>query len=184
MAERLDVRVAVLATDGFEESELTEPARALRDAGAKVEVIAPKGGSIQGFRHFDKGQSVTVDRTLEEAKPEEYDALMLPGGALNADALRAVPRALEFVRSFQEAGKPVAAICHAPWTLISAGVVRGRTLTSYHTIQDDVRNAGGKWVDREAVEDGNWVTSRQPSDIPAFNQAILRLFAHAPAGAH
>jgi len=184
MAERLDVRVAVLATDGFEESELTEPARALRDAGAKVEVIAPKGGSIQGFRHFDKGQSVTVDRTLEEAKPEEYDALMLPGGALNADALRAVPRALEFVRSFQEAGKPVAAICHAPWTLISAGVVRGRTLTSYHTIQDDVRNAGGKWVDREVVEDGNWVTSRQPSDIPAFNQAMLRLFAHAPAGAH
>jgi len=184
MAERLDVRVAVLATDGFEESELTEPARALRDAGAKVEVIAPKGGSIQGFRHFDKGQSVTADRTLEEAKPEEYDALMLPGGALNADALRAVPRALEFVRSFQEAGKPVAAICHAPWTLISAGVVRGRTLTSYHTIQDDVRNAGGKWVDREVVEDGNWVTSRQPSDIPAFNQAMLRLFAHAPAGAH
>jgi len=184
MAERLDVRVAVLATDGFEESELTEPARALRDAGAKVEVIAPKGGSIQGFRHFDKGQSVTVDRTLDEAHPEEYDALMMPGGALNADALRVVPRALEFVRSFQAAGKPIAAICHAPWTLISAGVVRGRTLTSYHTIQDDVRNAGGKWVDREVVEDGNWVTSRQPSDIPGFNQAMLRLFAHAPAGAH
>jgi protease I len=184
MAERLDVRVAVLATDGFEESELTEPARALREAGAKVEVVAPKGGSIQGFRHFDKGQSVTVGRTLDEARPEEYDALLMPGGALNADALRVVPRAQEFVRSFQGAGKPIAAICHAPWTLISAGVVRGRTLTSYHTIQDDVRNAGGHWVDREVVEDGNWVTSRQPGDIPAFNKAMLELFAHAPAGAH
>ena len=183
MAERLNIRVAVMATDGFEESELTEPMRALRDAGAKVEVIAPKGGSIQGFRHFDKGQSVTVDRTLDEAQPEEYDALMMPGGALNADALRVVPRAQEYVRSFQEAGKPIAAICHAPWTLISAGVVRGRTLTSYHTIQDDVRNAGGNWVDREVVEDGNWVTSRQPSDIPAFNKAMLKLFARSPAGA-
>ncbi len=184
MAERLDVRVAILATDGFEESELTGPARALREAGAKVEVIAPKGGSIQGFRHFDKAQSVTVDRTLDEARPEEYDALLMPGGALNADALRVVPRAQEFVRSFQEAGKPIAAICHAPWTLISAGVVRGRTLTSYHTIQDDVRNAGGKWVDREVVEDGNWVTSRQPGDIPAFNKAMIRLFAQAPAAHH
>jgi protease I len=183
MAERLDARVAIMATDGFEESELTEPMRSLREAGAKVEVIAPKGGSIQGFRHFDKGQSVAVDRTLDEAKPEEYDALMLPGGALNADALRVVPRAQEYVRSFQEAGKPIAAICHAPWTLISAGVVRGRTLTSYHTIQDDVRNAGGRWVDREVVEDGNWVTSRQPSDLPAFNKAMLRLFARSPAGA-
>jgi deglycase len=184
MAERLDIRVAIMATDGFEESEVTEPMRALREAGARVEVVAPKGGSIQGFRHFDKGQSVTVDRTLDEAQPEEYDALMMPGGALNADALRVVPRAQEYVRSFQEAGKPIAAICHAPWTLISAGVVRGRTLTSYHTIQDDVRNAGGNWADREVVEDGNWVTSRQPSDLPAFNKAMLRLFAHAPAGAH
>jgi deglycase len=183
MAERLGARVAIMATDGFEESELTEPMRALREAGAKVEVIAPKGGSIQGFRHFDKGQSVTVDRTLDEAQPEEYDALMMPGGALNADALRVVQRAQEFVRSFQEAGKPVAAICHAPWTLISAGVVRGRTLTSYHTIQDDVRNAGGNWVDREVVEDSNWVTSRQPSDLPAFNKAMLKLFARSPAGA-
>jgi protease I len=126
---------------------------------------------------------VTADRTLDEARPEEYDALMMPGGALNADALRAVPRAREFVRSFQEAGKPIAAICHAPWVLISAGVVRGRTLTSYHTIQDDVRNAGGNWADREVVEDGNWVTSRQPSDIPAFNKAMLRLFARSPAAA-
>src|SRR5437764_14098649 len=184
MAELSDCRVAVLATDGVEEVELTEPTRALREAGARVEVLAPKGGSIQAFKHFDKSNTLTVDGTLAEARPEDYDAVVLPGGALNADALRVVPEAPAFVQAAQEAGKPIAVICHGPWLLISAGLVRGRTLTSYHTIQDDVRNAGGTWVDRDVVEDGNWVSSRQPSDLPAFNRAMIKLFAGSavPAG--
>lgn len=181
MSELSDLRVAVLATDGFEETELTEPVKALRDAGAHVDIISLKKEPIQAFRHMDKGRTILVDRTLDEVRPEEYDALQLPGGALNADTLRTVPEVQQFVRAFQEAGKPMAVICHAPWILISAGLVRGRTLTSYHTMQDDVRNAGGNWVDREMVQDGNWVTSRQPKDLPAFNRAMLELFAHAPA---
>jgi protease I len=178
-----DLHVAIIASDGFEEAELTQPAKALRQAGAHVEIIAPKRGAIQAFRHQDKGITVPVDRTLDEARPDEYDALQLPGGALNADNLRMNPRVQAFVRSFQEAGKPMAIICHAPWLLVSAGLVRGRKLTSYHTIQDDIRNAGGTWIDQEVVEDENWVTSRQPKDLPAFNQAMLRLFARAPAHA-
>lgn len=177
MPELSKLRVAVLVTDGFEESELTEPVRALREAGAHVEVIAPKPGHVQAFRHHDKSIKVGVDRTLEETNPESYDALVLPGGALNADALRVVPAARSFIRQMSTAGKPIAAICHAPWTLVSAGVVRGRTLTSYHTIEDDVRNAGGHWVDREVVLDENLITSRQPSDIPAFNREMIRAFA-------
>jgi protease I len=183
MADLSDLRVAVLATDGFEESELTEPVNALQKAGAHVEVVSPKAGEIQGFHHFDKSKSVPVDRKLHDVRVDDYDALVMPGGALNADALRTLPEVKAFVRGFQDAGKPMAVICHAPWTLISADLVRGRTLTSYHTIQDDVRNAGGNWVDREVVEDGNWVTSRQPSDLPAFNQAMLKLFSGALAHA-
>jgi len=175
------LRVAVLVTDGFEESELVEPVDALQKAGAHVEVIAPKAGTVQAFRHHEKGRTVPVDRPLHDARPEDFDAVLLPGGTLNADALRAMPEAQTFVRRMQEAGKPIAAICHGPWLLVSAGLVRGRRLTSYHTIQDDVRNAGGEWLDREVVEDDNWVTSRQPSDIPAFNRAMLRLFARQPA---
>jgi len=172
-----DLHVAILATDGFEEAELTEPLQALRDAGARVDVVSVKAGSIQGFRHDTKAGTVPVDRTLAEARPEDYDAVMLPGGALNADALRVVPEVQNFLRAMNQAGKPIAAICHAPWELISAGLVRGRTLTSYHTIQDDIRNAGGNWVDREVVCDGTWVTSRQPGDLPAFNREMIKLFA-------
>jgi protease I len=181
MAELSNLRIAVLATDGFEQSELTEPVKALREAGARVDIIAPHAGELQAFQHHDKGVKVQVDRTLKEARPDEYDALQLPGGALNADALRAVPEAQAFIRAFAQAGKPMAAICHAPWELVSAGVAKGRTLTSYHTIQDDLRNAGATWVDQEVVVDGNLVTSRQPSDLPAFNREMLRLFSRAPA---
>lgn len=173
------LKVAVLATDGFEQPELVEPVKALRDAQATVDIIAPKSGSIQGFKHHDKGDTVAVDNTLDAVNPNQYDALLLPGGALNGDALRVQPKAQAFVVAFDQAQKPIAAICHAPWLLVSAQQVRGRTLTSYHTIQDDIRNAGGTWQDKEVVVDKNWVTSRQPSDIPAFNREMLRLFAAA-----
>lgn len=168
--------VAILATDGFEEAELTEPAKALGQAGAKVDVIAPHDGRIQAFKHHDKSITVPVDLTLDQADPAKYDALMLPGGALNADTMRAQPKALEFIRAMAQAGKPMAVICHAPWELVSAGVADGKTMTSYYTIQDDVRNAGAKWVDQEVVVDGKLVTSRQPGDIPAFNNEMLKLF--------
>jgi protease I len=177
------VRVAILAMDGFEESELTEPLRVLREAGATVHIISKQGGRIQGVRHFDKGESVPVDRTFDEAQPQDYDALMLPGGALNADAIRMEKKAREFVRSFDELGKPIAAICHAPWLLVSAGVVRGRRLAAYYTIQDDIHNAGGHWIDQEVVTDDNWVTSRQPADLPAFNREMVALLSRVPASA-
>jgi protease I len=176
MTNPLNLRVAVIATDGFEETELTEPVQALRDAGASVDILSLEAGEIQAFRHHDKSIKVAVDRPIESVQPESYDALLLPGGALNTDTLRVEPAVRSFLQHMQQAGKPIAAICHAPWLLISAGLVSGRTLTSYHTIQDDIRNAGGNWLDREVVEDENWVTSRQPSDIPAFNQSMLKLF--------
>jgi protease I len=181
MADLTKLHVAVLATDGFEEAELTEPVRALDKAGVAVTVIAPHGGRIQGFHHHDKSNYVDVDMTLGEAKPDRFDALVLPGGALNADVMRAEPKAQAFIRALQESGKPIAAICPAPWELVSAGLVRGRKLTSYHTIQDDIRNAGGHWTDEEVVVDRNWVTSRQPTDIPAFNREMLALFCKLEA---
>ena len=185
MSELSGFRVAVLATDGFEEPELTEPVKALREAGARVTILSPKTGEIQGVRHdIDKTIKVKVDRTLEGAAAEEFDAVHLPGGALNADAMRMVPEVQAFLRAMQDAGKPFAVICHAPWELVSAGLVLGRTLTGYHTIQDDVRNAGGHWVDEEVVEDGNWVSSRQPSDLPAFNRAMIRLFSRSLVSSH
>jgi protease I len=177
MAELDHLRVAVLATDGFEESELTEPVRALRGAGATVDIVSPQSGSIQAFRHFDKTITVRVDKTLKEAQPESYDALMLPGGVFNADALRVVPEVQRFIHRINLANKPIAAICHAPWELISAGVIRDRLLTSYPTLQDDVRNAGGFWVDREVAVDQDLVTSRRPADLPAFIQQMIRVFA-------
>lgn len=177
MTDLSNFRVAVLATDGFEEVELTEPVKALKEAGAKVDILSTKSGQIQAFRHHDKGTTVNVDRTLDEAQPSEYDAVLLPGGALNADEIRMEPKLQSFLQQMQQAGKPFAAICHAPWELVSANLVKGRTLTSFHTIADDIRNAGGNWVDREVVVDGNWVTSRKPDDIPAFNREILNLFA-------
>ena len=171
------LRVAILANDGVEDAELREPREALDKAGAKTTLIAPKQGSIQSFRHFDKADQFKVDAVFGDADPKEFDAVLLPGGALNADTLRVQPRAQEFVREIDRQGKPIAVICHAPWLLISAGLVKGRTMTGYHTIQDDVRNAGGKWQDEEVVRDRNWVSSRQPSDIPAFNQAMIELFS-------
>lgn len=184
MAALQGFRVAVCATDGFEESELTEPAKALKDAGAKVSIVSLKKGTIQGFKHFDKCATVSVDCAFDGVSPEDFDGVCLPGGALNADTMRVVPEVQSFLRAMQDAGKPIAAICHAPWELISAGLVRGRTLTSYHTIQDDIRNAGGTWVDREVVRDENWVTSRQPSDLPAFNRAMVELFQQTPVASH
>lgn len=182
MANLSNLRVAVLATDGFEEAELTEPVKALQDAGARTEVLSTQSGQIQAFRHHDKGISVSVDRPIDQVRADEYDAVLLPGGALNADTLRMESKVQAFLQQMQQAGKPFAVICHAPWELVSADLVRGRTLTGYYTIQDDVRNAGGNWVDREVVVDGNWVSSRQPDDIPAFNQAMLKLFEQfAPA---
>jgi protease I len=169
--------VAVLATDGFEQVELLEPRKALEAAGAKVEVVSPKAGEIQGFKHFDKGETVRVDKPLSQADARDYDALMMPGGAHNPDHLRILPEVHQFVRGFFEAGKPVAAICHAPWVLIDSGVAEGRMLTSYKTIRQDLRNAGARVVDQEVVVDGNLITSRQPSDIPAFNARMIEAFS-------
>jgi protease I len=177
-------RVAILATDGFEEAELMEPKKALEEAGARVKIIAPKSGSIYGMKHHDKAGEIMADSSLSSAKSEDFDAVMLPGGALNADALRYEKEAQRFVQEMDRAGKPMAFICHAPWLLISAGLTRGRTLTSYHTIQDDIRNSGGNWVDREVVRDQNWVSSRKPADIPAFNQEMLSLFGERKSRAH
>ncbi len=171
--------VAILATGLFEESELVEPKAALDRAGAKTVIIAPHDGEIQALRHADKTITVPVDEVLSRAAPEDYDAVVLPGGAMNADHLRIDKHAQEFVRTIDEAGKPVAAICHAPWLLISAKLVEGRNMTSYHTIADDLINAGAKWTNQEVVVDGNWVTSRKPADIPAFNDAAIKLIAEA-----
>ena len=175
------MRIAVLATNGFEEAELLDPRKALEEAGAKTTVIAPKAGKIQGMKHDEKSEQIAVEMTLDRANPDDFDALLLPGGALNADALRVDNRAKDFVRRMDAAKKPIAVICHGPWLLVSAGLLKGRTLTSYHTIQDDIRNAGGTWKDEEVVRDGNWVSSRQPSDIPAFNREMISMFSERRA---
>lgn len=171
------VRVAILATDGFEQSELLEPRDALQQAGATTEVVAPKGGKIRGWNHTEWGQEVGVDRELQQADPEQYDALVLPGGVMNPDKLRAIPAAVSFARSFFDAGKPVAAICHGPWTVVEAGAAKGHRMTSWPSLKTDLRNAGAEWVDAEVVVDGKLVTSRKPDDIPAFNRAAIELFA-------
>jgi protease I len=177
MADVKDLRVAVIATDGVEQAELEKPVEALRNAGASVEILSLKAGEFQCFNHQDKGDKAKADKAVKDVRPDDYDALLLPGGALNADTLRADRDVLRFVRSFDQEKKPMAIICHAPWILISANLVKGRTLTGYHTIEDDVRNAGGHWVDHEVACDFNWVTSRQPSDIPAFNREMLNTFS-------
>ena len=171
------LRVAILATDGVEEAELTEPRKALEEAGARTTLFAPKPGKLQAMKHDEKTNKYDVDQTVEQANPEQFDAVLIPGGALNADALRVDKAAQDFVRRMDQSGKPIAVICHGPWLLASAGLVKGHTMTSYHTIQDDIRNAGAQWVDREVVRDGSWVSSRQPSDIPAFNREMIGLFA-------
>lgn len=177
------LRVAILATDGFEEAELVEPRKALDTAGAKTVLIAPKSGQLQAMKHHDKAGSVTVDLTLDQADPDDFDAVLLPGGALNADALRVNQAAQAFVKQVDARHKPIAVICHAPWLLISAGLTLERTLTSYFTIQDDVRNSGATWVDQEVVQDKNWVSSRKPDDIPAFNRKMLSVFGETNARA-
>jgi protease I len=160
--------VAILATDGFEQSELTEPRRLLEAEGAKTVLVSPKKDRIQGFHHHDKADKIRVDLALHDADPDAFDGLVLPGGALNPDELRTLPEAVDFVRRFAAQGKPIAAICHGPWTLVEADVVRGRTVTSWPSIKTDLRNAGATWVDREVVVDQGLITSRKPDDIPAF----------------
>lgn len=171
------LRVAILATDGFEQSELLEPRRALQDSGAVTAVVSPKAGSIKGWKHDKWGETVAVDQNLASAAADDYDALLLPGGVMSPDALRMLPEAVAFVRSFHAAHKPIAAICHGPWTLIESGAAEDHTLTSWPSLKTDIQNAGGTWVDHEVVVDGNLVTSRKPDDIPAFNRELIRLFA-------
>src|SRR6266511_899964 len=185
MANKLSgKRIALLATDMFEQVELTEPWKALESEGAKVELLSLEDGEIQGFEHYDKADRFKVDRPVTEANPDDYDALVLPGGVGNPDKLRMDDDAVGFVRSFVEAGKPVGAICHGPWTLVEAGVVRGRTLTSYPSLQTDIRNAGGTWVDEQVHVDNGLVTSRRPDDIPAFNKKLIEEFAEGRHQAH
>jgi protease I len=169
-------RVAILVADGFEQVEMTEPRQALKDAGAKTQIVSPNKTQVQGWNHFDKADMFPVDVALERAKPDDYDALLLPGGVANPDQLRMIPEAVNFVRSFVDSGKPIASICHGPWTLIEAEAVKGRTMTSWPSLRTDLRNAGARWVDEKVVVDNGIVTSRKPEDIPAFNQKMIEEF--------
>ncbi len=178
MADKLkDRHIAMLVDNGFEEEELTRPKQALEENGARVDIVSPADDRVRAWKHTDWGDEFPVDRPLSRARPDDYDALVLPGGVMNGDHLRRNERALTFVRGFFEEHKPVAAICHAPWTLIDAGVVKGRRMTSYHTLQTDLRNAGADWVDEEVVTDQGLVTSRNPGDIPAFNRKTIEEIA-------
>lgn len=184
-------KVAILVANNFEQVELTKPKEALEQAGAQTFIISPSEPveidgmmvahpakeQVQGVNHDKPGDTFKVDIPLEQANADEFDALLLPGGAFNSDQLRVIDKAKQFVRQFDEAGKPIAVICHGPWTMISAGIVKGRTLTSWPTLQDDIKNAGGNWVNQETVIDNNWVSSRGPKDIEAFNQKMVQLFA-------
>lgn len=171
------MKVAILVADGFEQSELVEPKKSLDNAGAETRIISPKGDKVQGWRHFEKGDAFPVDLPVDQADADEYDALLLPGGVANPDQLRMNPDAVEFVKRFVRTGKPIAAICHGPWTLIDAGGVRGRRMTSWPSLRSDLKNAGAKWVDREVVSHHGLVTSRKPDDIPAFNEKMIEEFA-------
>lgn len=168
--------IAVLATDGVEQAELIEPVKALKDAGARVEIVSDKAQQIQAFKHHDKGAKIPVDTPLDSANPENFDGLVLPGGVINPDALRLVPAAIDFVRHFVQSEKPIAAICHGPWTLIDAGGVRGKTMTSWPSLKTDLSNAGADWVDQEVATDTRLVTSRKPDDLPAFNKTMIAEF--------
>jgi protease I len=169
-------RIAILVEDGFEQVELTKPKQALEEAGAKTDIVSPSSGKVRGWNHTEWGDEFGVSVPLGKANPNDYDALLLPGGVMNPDKLRRNRQALEFVKAFFDEGKPVAAICHGPWTLIDAGVVKGRKLTSYDSIQTDLKNAGAHWVNQEVVVDNGLVTSRKPDDIPAFNAKMIEEF--------
>jgi deglycase len=178
MAEQLrNKRIAALVDNGFEQSELLEPKQALEAAGAKVDIVSPQNFRVKGWQHSDWSQGVSVDRHVDDADADEYDALLLPGGVMNPDQLRMNPAAVRFVKSFVEAGKPIAAICHGPWTLIEAGATKGRRVTSWPSLATDLRNAGAQWVDAECVVDNGLVTSRKPDDIPAFTEKMIEEFA-------
>ena len=172
-------RVAIILTDGFEQIEMTSPREALEKAGAKCVLIAPKDGEVQGFKHHDKADKFKVDLTLDKANPSEFDALILPGGVINADAIRIEKTAQQFVQELDRAGKPIAVICHGPWLLISSGVMKGRHITSWPTLQDDLKNAGAQWEDKECIRDRNWVSSRKPDDLPVFNREMIAMFSAA-----
>jgi deglycase len=173
------MNIAILATDGFEQVELIEPRKALEAAGAETRVVSPKGEEIRGWNFTDWGQKVAVDLEVDNARPQDYDALLLPGGVINPDKMRMEPKAVAFVKAFFDAGKPVAAICHGPWMIVEADKARGRRMTSWPSIRTDLRNAGAQVVDEEAVRDGNLLTSRKPDDIPAFSREMIKLFAEA-----
>jgi protease I len=171
------VRVAILATDGFEESELVDPRQAYADQGASTVIVSLKSGELQGYKHDDKADRVKVDMTIDEADPDQFDALVLPGGVVNGDRLRLEPKVALFVKTFAQSGKPIAAICHGLWSMADADVLRGRTVTSWPSLKTDLKNAGAKWVDQEVAVDRNFVTSRKPADLPAFDAKSIALFA-------
>jgi protease I len=175
------IKVAILTTDGFEQAELFEPKKALEKAGATVHVIAPKAGNVQGFKNLDKGDTAKADKSFDDARVEDYDGVVLPGGVANGDALRMVEKARTFVKQVNDKHKPIAVICHGTWLLVSTGIVKGRTVTSWPSLQDDIRNAGGKWVDQEVVHDGNLISSRKPDDLPAFNRTLIEALASVHA---
>jgi protease I len=179
MANLRGFKVAILVENGFEQIELTEPRKALDAAGADTRVVSPQSGKVRGWNHTDWGEELPVDVPLAQAKPDDFDALLLPGGVLNPDKLRMNPDAVRFAKSFLDNNKPVAAICHGPWTIIEAGHARGRQIASWPSLKTDLRNAGADWIDDEAVIDGNLVTARKPDDIPAFNRSMIDVFAMA-----
>jgi len=173
------VKVAILVEDGFEQVELTEPRKALDEAGAETRIVSPKGERVRAWNFTDWGDKFPVDVSLDQARPQDFDALHLPGGVMNPDSLRIQPKAVAFVKAFFDAGKPVTVICHGPWTVIEAGAARGRRIASWPSLKTDLRNAGAEWMDQEVVVDNNLVSSRKPDDIPAFNREMLKLFSRA-----
>lgn len=177
MPKLAGLKVAILVTDGFEQSEMVKPRAALDEQGAITKIVSPKKGKVRGWSNGNWADEFPVDKHLFEAKASDYDVLLLPGGVINPDHLRMIPQAVEFVKAFGDAKKPIAAICHGPWTLINAGLVKGRTVTSWPSIKLDLINAGAQWLDKEVVVDGNLITSRKPDDIPAFNRTIIAVFA-------
>jgi protease I len=178
------LKVAILVENGFEQVELTEPRKALDQAGAETRIVSPQSSRVRAWNLTEWGDKFPVDVALDEARPDDFDALHLPGGVMNPDLLRMQPRAVAFVKAFFDAGKPVSVICHGPWTIIQAGAARGRRIASWPSLKTDLQNAGAEWVDQEAVVDGNLVSGRKPDDIPAFNKAMLDLFSHARQPAH